>query len=287
MGIPGGEAISKALRAVLSRTAEERLAGLLERLAQVESGRTVRDDYTDRFPRVRIAGDDAVSLVSLSGNAGSRVRLGVVCRSLLPDEEQWDFPAVELHPAWQSRDAAVPWMRPVMTGDPVLDARFAVFSEQGRSVGHVFTPSVRDGLLSVHYLLDLPGVRLTLGGRLLALRKTATAEQLTVPVLQDLLARTRRLHDSLLEIFRVAAEPGVHFLERRHDEVESRCRVCGEPLDAQPVFCVACETPHHSDCWQYLGRCAIFACGAQAFFAGAKRGPEAEERRRRWRPRGR
>jgi hypothetical protein len=174
-----------------------------------------------------------------------------------------------------------------MTGDPVLDARFAVFSEQGRAVGHVFTPGVREGLLAMHYLLDLPGVRLTLGGRLLAVRKTVSSQQLSLPVLQDLLSRARGLHGSLLEVFRVATEPGVRFLEKRHEEVESRCRVCGEPLDAQPVYCVACETPHHSDCWQYLGRCAIFACGAQAFFTGVKRGPEAEERRRRWRPRGR
>lgn len=40
------------------------------------------------------------------------------------------------------------------------------------------------------------------------------------------------------------------------------CLVCGEGLSARAVvYCGACETPHHPDCWSYNGRCAMFACG--------------------------
>ena len=39
----------------------------------------------------------------------------------------------------------------------------------------------------------------------------------------------------------------------------SDCPVCGNGVD-QGVACPACGTPHHEDCWKYLGACAIFAC---------------------------
>jgi hypothetical protein len=27
------------------------------------------------------------------------------------------------------------------------------------------------------------------------------------------------------------------------------------------VYCGACETPQHAECWRYVGRCSMFACG--------------------------
>lgn len=41
------------------------------------------------------------------------------------------------------------------------------------------------------------------------------------------------------------------------------CRVCGEPLGGQPVVvCGSCATPHHADCFEYVGVCAVYGCGA-------------------------
>lgn len=41
-----------------------------------------------------------------------------------------------------------------------------------------------------------------------------------------------------------------------------RCPVCGVKAEP-PVACSACQTPHHADCWAYLGRCGIFGCPGQ------------------------
>jgi hypothetical protein len=39
------------------------------------------------------------------------------------------------------------------------------------------------------------------------------------------------------------------------------CAVCGEQLLASSsVHCLACEAPHHSECWLYNQRCATYAC---------------------------
>ncbi len=41
------------------------------------------------------------------------------------------------------------------------------------------------------------------------------------------------------------------------------CPVCGDELDrrkVEPVSCVACDTPHHRECWDFMGQCSVFAC---------------------------
>ncbi len=40
------------------------------------------------------------------------------------------------------------------------------------------------------------------------------------------------------------------------------CQVCGEaPGKASVVLCAQCETPHHAECWRFIGKCSTFACG--------------------------
>lgn len=44
-----------------------------------------------------------------------------------------------------------------------------------------------------------------------------------------------------------------------------RCRVCGEVLVAEVVWCDDCKTPHHRDCFAYAGRCAVFGCSGMRY----------------------
>jgi hypothetical protein len=51
----------------------------------------------------------------------------------------------------------------------------------------------------------------------------------------------------------------------RMDE-ETFCQICGVTLaQGKVVRCVKCVTPHHLDCWEFNGRCSIFACGESSF----------------------
>ena len=41
---------------------------------------------------------------------------------------------------------------------------------------------------------------------------------------------------------------------------EGECQVCGEKMESRVVFCGKCRTPHHEECWSYVGQCSTFAC---------------------------
>lgn len=56
---------------------------------------------------------------------------------------------------------------------------------------------------------------------------------------------------------------GVTFLDGVEVGIRGRCPVCGQAFDVAGVSCALCKVPHHSDCWAYWGRCAIFGCRGQ------------------------
>jgi Prokaryotic RING finger family 1 len=68
---------------------------------------------------------------------------------------------------------------------------------------------------------------------------------------------------------------GITFLEQHAAQVVecAVCRVCGEEIHEGLIFCRRCKTPHHRECWQYVGRCSVFACGETQF-----REPQLAER---------
>lgn len=78
----------------------------------------------------------------------------------------------------------------------------------------------------------------------------------------DLLAFVQvslELHDQTL----LSATEGIVFPEQPVAQPLEHvvCQICGEPIGKDLVFCCRCKTPHHRDCWQYLGHCSVFGCG--------------------------
>lgn len=53
------------------------------------------------------------------------------------------------------------------------------------------------------------------------------------------------------------------------------CPVCCGDLETELVYCARCHTPHHAECWDFTGRCAIYACSSEQF-AGGGAAPSAE-----------
>ena len=43
--------------------------------------------------------------------------------------------------------------------------------------------------------------------------------------------------------------------------MKTLCPICRSSLGESAAVCRSCETPHHPDCWEFNGGCAVFACG--------------------------
>jgi hypothetical protein len=44
------------------------------------------------------------------------------------------------------------------------------------------------------------------------------------------------------------------------DARAGECQVCGETMESRVVFCAKCRTPHHEECWSYVGQCSTYGC---------------------------
>lgn len=55
---------------------------------------------------------------------------------------------------------------------------------------------------------------------------------------------------------------GIEFLDTSAAQIvqEAICRICGEDIITDMVFCRRCKTPHHQECWHYYGACSTYGC---------------------------
>ena len=93
--------------------------------------------------------------------------------------------------------------------------------------------------------------------------------------LQELVRCGLAIYDQL----RLNEAEGIDFLDEPEVQpLESvRCRICGDEIHSDLVFCRHCKTPHHLECWQYNGQCSTYACGETRFVAPAAGVPTAHD----------
>jgi len=44
------------------------------------------------------------------------------------------------------------------------------------------------------------------------------------------------------------------------DAAVGECQVCLEKMESRVVYCAKCRTPHHEECWSYMGMCSTYGC---------------------------
>jgi hypothetical protein len=57
--------------------------------------------------------------------------------------------------------------------------------------------------------------------------------------------------------------PEIQILRAEENATRGNCPVCANPLEGEARQCPKCATPHHADCWEYFGGCAIYGCGSK------------------------
>ena len=60
---------------------------------------------------------------------------------------------------------------------------------------------------------------------------------------------------------------GIDFVEQQAQiqAVNAVCLVCGDRIEQELVYCSACNTPHHRECWLYYGACSTYGCQETTF----------------------
>lgn len=157
--------------------------------------------------------------------------------------------------------------RPVRLGDQWFDVHYTVQANDHEMARDFLDPAVLSAVENLQRMVHP-------GGMLVSINP----ERLLVQVDRNLgqsnegLARAVHealiIHDGLLHGVHRRMNQGIAIVERDDEFEEDNgppiCKVCGEPIGGSAIIvCAACNTPHHRDCWEYVGACSIYGCNGK------------------------
>jgi hypothetical protein len=144
--------------------------------------------------------------------------------------------------------------RSCKVGDPLFDTHYRVQADPVGLIPRIFTPERTGEVVdTVRRLRACPGFSLRLEPGWLEIR---VGECLTdVPVVLGM----ERTASEFVGYLMGAGHPGIQcgdVVER----MAGLCPICTTVLAEPLVRCERCRSPHHKECFEYLGRCATFGC---------------------------
>jgi hypothetical protein len=157
--------------------------------------------------------------------------------------------------------------RPVKLGDPEFDREFVVQANDVEMTRDFLCPATRKTITSLHRAVHPGGMLVSINPERMLVQidrnLAATSEALPWAVHESL-----TLHDALMEGVSRRMNQGIDIVDQSNEWLEDHgppiCKVCGEPIsNGEVVICAACSTPHHRDCWEYVGACSIYGCNGK------------------------
>lgn len=143
----------------------------------------------------------------------------------------------------------------IQVGDRDFDALYVVKATPESLAGAVFNPERRSRVVAtVRSLRNFSDPTVDL-----------TREKLAVQVRQYLIDEK-----SMMRLVQCATEflgyvtdanpsEGVQWIAQSAGP-GGQCQVCGTEMKDGVVFCAKCRTPHHQECWAYMGSCSTYGC---------------------------
>ena len=156
---------------------------------------------------------------------------------------------------------------PVSTGLDRLDDAFMIFASTALMAKELTAPRRVDAFLALGKELGGFPVGITFGKSILHVEKVCYSDR---P--QDQLRMIYRVIDLLEELVGIPAARQGEIPEGRPpamDTSRALCQVCLNLLTARVVYCAGCVTPHHKECWDYVGGCSTYACLRRTYTADA------------------
>ena len=142
----------------------------------------------------------------------------------------------------------------VRVGDPAFDKLFAVTGDRGL-IRRVFDPESRDRAMAAVRRLGIhPGFSLDFDTRSLQIRFSGILDD------EGFVGDLKRSAEDLVAIvFGPPPATGIEWGEIA-ERPAGLCPICTTVLTEPVIRCRRCRAPHHRECWEYLGRCAVYGC---------------------------
>jgi hypothetical protein len=164
-------------------------------------------------------------------------------------------------PAWPPHMVPRDGLQTLSPAPDQWDPRCSVRGTDPRAVAEVFGEVVRWGVEQLRTRPAVSPLCIQLDRGAMTITKVMPVQH--GPDLVRFVETALELYDQAL----LTRTRGIVFVQQQSAQVLEQvvCRVCGEEIHEGLVFCRRCKTPHHRECWQYVGRCSVFACGETEF----------------------
>lgn len=247
-----------------------RVRGLLAELAGHYRGELQADTTGDVFPQLVVARDGAFLSLKIQPNYQGREDFNLVLTVRSRSEESLENPFPVLHCLSVNlveKDLGAPWMSHLRSGSETFDRRFRCREIEGGGAAGLLTHRIRGHLLGAYFgssRVGKPNLWFESQANFVRFKQEIQAASID----RSLLARLMVLGYAVF--LRVEGRV-LHFVRPLPGKVLARnrematCRICGEIVLARAVSCELCETVHHQECWEFNGRCALYACGGETF----------------------
>jgi hypothetical protein len=172
----------------------------------------------------------------------------------------------ELMPASRPAPAQLPrGTRPVRSDDPEFDRAFVVqANDAGMAREFLGAPPARRAVEVLRRLAPPAGMLISINPERLLVQVDRNLG-LSAPALEQAVREALVLHDQLQHGVAARLSEGIDIVAVGPTPADDQdgpptCKVCGEAIVTVHVVCLACRTPHHRDCWTFVGGCSIFGC---------------------------
>ena len=232
------------------------LGEVYAQLAERFGGTADRGDWMRR-PTARFVHNGANVLVDVYSTGGKHPQYYTQVHVTWPDKTL----RCEVYPAnFFSKVGNYLGMADVEIGAKEFDEEYQISGHDPEAMKAFLSPGVQNAINDLRAFAGNGEIYVLVSGGTLLVKKHGFYREF------DQLSRYVVLALELYEQAILTSSRGVEFIDQPQPGVGPPiCQVCGEAIEADPVLCRACKTPHHKDCWSYYGACSTYGCGEKRF----------------------
>lgn len=157
--------------------------------------------------------------------------------------------------------------RAVRLRDPAFGRTYVVQANDEEMARDFLNEDVRDSVENLQRMVHPGGMLVSINPERMLVQVDRNLGQ-SAEALAQAVREALIIHDGLLDGVHRRMNQGIAIMDASQSWEEDAgppiCKVCGEPIEASAVIvCAACNTPHHRDCWEYVGACSIYGCNGK------------------------